>query len=226
MKILDRYGALTGAAYVVLIMAGSSMSTDAGPPRNGSLGQQDIDHLHWLASSTSGQVGVVLELLGFAAWMLFIGYLCSRVRAGGWLATAALTGGIVSVAVKVTSAAPILTAYLLRDELTPQTARLLTAMNGLAFGVDWLPVGLFVACASAAALATRTLSRVLGWGGVVVGTVTVISTAVTGVHLDAGNPLPFLACLLWILVISVRLAIHRVPRVAPPATPIPTPVAT
>ena len=225
MRILDRCGALTGAAYVVLVMAGNAMSTGPSPGSNRSPGEQDIDYMHWLAGSTLGQAGVTLELLGFAAWMLFVGYLCTRVRAGGWLATAALTGGVVSVAVKLASAAPLLTGYLLRDELSPDTARMLTNMNGIAFGVDWLPVGLFVACASAAALATRTLGPLLGWGGVLAGTLTVFITAVTGVHLDAGNPLPFLVCLLWILAISVRLAIHRTPKVTSQATPIPTPVA-
>jgi hypothetical protein len=81
--------------------------------------QQNIDYLNWLAGSTVGQLGLTLELLGFAAWVLFVGYLCARVRAGGWLATAALTGGIVSIAVKIGSAAPLFTAFLLRNEISP-----------------------------------------------------------------------------------------------------------
>lgn len=40
--------------------------------------------------------------------MLFIGYLCTRIRASGWLATAALAGGVIAVAVKLVSGAPIL----------------------------------------------------------------------------------------------------------------------
>jgi uncharacterized membrane protein len=53
--------------------------------------------------------------VGFALLVLFIGYLCARVRDAGWLATAALAGGVVAVAVKLGSAAPILVAELLRE---------------------------------------------------------------------------------------------------------------
>jgi hypothetical protein len=227
MRIVHRCMALTGAAYIVLANVGNAMSTDAGPPPNPahSPGQQDLDYLHWLAGSASAQVGLMLELLGFAAWMLWVGYLCTRVRAGGWLATAALSAGVVSVAVKLTSAAPLFAAYGLRDSLSPETAHVLTYMNGISFGVDWLPVGLFVACAAGAALATRTVGRILGWGGVFAGTGTVIFTAATGVHLDTANALPFLVCLLWILTVSVRLAIWRTPKPAPQeasdAVPVP-----
>ena len=175
--------------------------------------------------STSAQVGLTLELLGFTAWMLWVGYLCTRVRAGGWLATAALTAGVVSIAVKLGSAAPLLAAYSLRDSLSPETARALVGMNDVAFGVDWLPTGLFVACAAGAALATHTVGRVLGWGGVLAGTVAVGFTAVTGVHVEAANALPFLVCMLWILAVSVRLAIQRAPKPALQAAPDAVPVA-
>lgn len=134
MKILQRCAALTGAAYVVLANVGNAMSTDGGPRPNPvqSPGQQDIAYMHWLAGSTSGRFGVTLELLAFAALMLFVGYLSTRVRAGGWLATAALTAGVVSIAVKLGSAAPLLAAYSLRDSPSPETARALVGMNDVA----------------------------------------------------------------------------------------------
>lgn len=226
MRVLDRCGALTGAAYVVLVMVGNTMSTDnsTGPHPAHPTGQQDIANLHWLAGSTSAQVGVTLELLSFAAFVLFIGYLCTRVWAAGWLAPAALVGGVVSVAVKLGAGAPMFAGYVLRNEISPPTARVLSDMNAVAFVVDWLPTGLFVACAAGAALSTHTLGRILGWGGTAVGSVAVVATAVTGVHVYAGNPLPFLLCLLWILLVSVRLAAHRAPRATPAAAPDPVPV--
>jgi hypothetical protein len=220
MRILDRCGALTGAVYVLLVMAGNMMSTDSpGPHPAHPTGQQDIASHRWLAGSTSGQVGVMLELLGFAALMLFVGYLGTRVRAGGWLAAAALAGGVIAVAVKLASGAPMFAAYVLRDGISPQMARVLTDMGSAAFVVDWLPTGVFVACAAGAALAARTLGRTLGWGGVVVGSGTVIVTAVTGVHVLTANAVPFLLCLLWILLVSVRLAVRRTSRVAAESAP-------
>ena len=221
MRILDRCGALTGAAYVVLVTVGNTLSTDhsPGPHPAHPTGVQDIASLHWLAGSTSGQVGVTLEVLSFAALALFVGYLCTRIRAGGWLATAALASGAIAIAVKLASAAPMFAAYVLRDGISPEMARVLSDMNGAAFVVDWLPTGLFVACAAGAALATRTLGRTLGWGGVVAGAAAVIVTAITGVHVLTANALPFLICLLWILVVSVRLGVQRSSRVAAQAAP-------
>jgi hypothetical protein len=211
MRILDRCGAFTGVAYVLLILVGNQLSTDAfpGPSDAHPSGQQDLDYLHWLAGSSSAQIGLTMELAGFAAFMLFIGYLCSRIRAAGWLATSALAGGVIAVAVKLASGAPILASYILRDDLTPDTARALSDIGGAAFVLDWLPTGLFVACAAAAALAAGVVGRVLGWGGVAVGTVAVVGTAATGVHILGANALPFMLCLLWILAVSVRLGIRR-----------------
>ncbi|WP_322763306.1 hypothetical protein [Frankia sp. Cr2] len=219
MRILDRCAALTGAAYVLLVTVGNTLSTDnsPGPHPAHPTGQQNLDWLRWIAGSTSAQVGVTLELFGFVAWVLFVGYLCTRVRTGGWLAAAAFAGGAVAIAVKVASAGPILAAYVLRDDLGPETARVLGDLGGVAFVLDWLPTGVFVACAAGAALATRTVGRVLGWGGVAAGTGAVIVTAVTGVHVLGANPLPFLVCLLWILVVSIRLGAWR----TAPDTPAP-----
>ena len=101
--------------------------------------------------------------------IVFISYLSTRVRDAGWLATAALAGGLIEVAIKLGSGAPMFAAYLLRDEISPETARVLIDMNGAAFVISWLPLGLFVACAAGAGMRVGVLGRVLGWGGVVVG---------------------------------------------------------
>jgi hypothetical protein len=59
---------------------------------------------------------------------------------------------------------------------------------------------------------------------VVVGSISVVATAATGVHVMGANALPFLLCLLWILVVSVRLGIQRTSRLASPAAPEAVPV--
>jgi hypothetical protein len=57
-----------------------------------------------------------------------------------------------------------------------------------------------------------------------VGSGAVIVTAVTGVHVLAANALPFLLCLLWILLVSVRLAVQRTSRMAAEPAPDAQPV--
>jgi hypothetical protein len=54
---------------------------------------------------------------------------------------------------------------------------------------------------------------------VVAGSGTVIVTAVTGVHVLTANALLFLLCLLWVLLVSVRLAVQRTSRVAAEPAP-------
>jgi hypothetical protein len=220
VKVIDRVGALTGAVYVVLVIVGNTLSSNSpGPHADHPSGVQDIADDRWIAGSTSAQVGITLELLSFAAWMLFVGYLFTRLRAGGWLAGGALVGGAVSVAVKLGSAAPMIVGYTLRADISPESARLLAELNGAAFVVDWLPVGLFVACAAAAAVRIRAVGRVLGWSGVAAGSVGVVSTAVLGLNAESGTALPFLLCLLWMLLVSFRFATQRVPRPAEAPAP-------
>lgn len=210
MKLADRVGALTGAASTVLVIIGNDvLGIPAGRHDAHPTGQQDLTDLHWLAGHPSAQAGIGLELLGLSLMIVFIAYLSSRVRAAGWLATAALAGGVIEIAVKLASASPVLAAYLLRDELSPQTARVLIDMNSTAFIVTWLPAGIFVACAAGAGLLTRTLGRVLGWGGIVAGSSLTLITAATGVHVLSAVFVPWLLCMLWILLVSLRLGLTR-----------------
>ncbi len=210
MKILDRCGALAGAASFLLTMIGGDvLGIPPGPQVAHPSGQQDLDNLHWMADSTSAQVGMSLELLGFAFSIVFIAYLCHRVRSAGWLAMAALVGGIVWISVKLASGAPLFAAYGLREEITAQTARILIDMNGASFVISWIPKGIFVAFAAAAGMATGTIGRVLGWGGVIAGATTVLVTAATGADVLSANFLPFLLCVLWGLLVSLRLGLAR-----------------
>jgi hypothetical protein len=210
MRLMDRLGALSGAAGVLLVIVGNDvLSTPPGPQTSHPSGQKDIADMQWVADHAWAQVGVSLNLLGFALGIVFVAYLVTRVRGAGWLAVAALMGGVLEIAIKLGSAAPVFAAYAMRDQISPQIARALLDMDTAAFVTTWLPFGIFVAFASAAGLQTGVLGRVLGWGGVVVGTVTVLVTAVTGVHVLSAIFVPFLLCLVWELLVSLRLGLAR-----------------
>ena len=132
MKVIDRFGALTGAASVVLGIVGNDvLGTPPGPQVAHPTGQQDLTNLQWLAGNTPAQVGLCLELTSFAFLVMFIAYAATRVRDAGWLASAALAGGAIEVAVKLGSGGPMFAAYLLRGEISPETARVLVDMNGV-----------------------------------------------------------------------------------------------
>jgi hypothetical protein len=215
VRTLDRVGALSGAASVLLVIIGNDvLGTAPGEQVAHPSGEQDLERLRWLAATSSAQVGVSLELVGLALMVIFIGYVSARVGPAGWLSTVALAAGTIEVAVKLGSGAPMLAAYLLREEITPQTARVLVDMNGVAFVLTWLPMGIFVASASAAGLITGLLGRILGWGGVVVGVASVIAAAAAGVHVLSAIFVPFVLCLLWVLMVSLRWGLTRTKRTA------------
>jgi hypothetical protein len=69
----DRIGAACGAAFIALILVGNAMNT-AGTDQSGhASGQQvlkDTAHIH---SSGTAITGFVLEVLGFVAFMAFLG---------------------------------------------------------------------------------------------------------------------------------------------------------
>ena len=112
MKVMDRLAAGCGAAAIVLLTVGSDvLGTPPGPQIAHPTGQQVLDHMNWVANTTSAQVGVGLELLGFVLMIVFFSYLSTRVRDAGWLATAALAGGLIEVAIKLGSGAPMFAAY-------------------------------------------------------------------------------------------------------------------
>ncbi len=210
MTMVDRCGALAGAAgFLLTTIGGDVLGTPPGSQVVHPSGQQSLDNLHWMADSTSAQVGMSLELLGFAFSIVFVAYLCHRVRGAGWLAVAALVGGIVWIAVKLASGAPMFAAYGLRDEISASTAQMLVDINGASFVISWIPKGIFVAFAAAAGMVSGTIGRVLGWGGVIAGVTTVGITAAAGADVLSANFLPFLLCVLWGLLVSLRLGLAR-----------------
>jgi hypothetical protein len=218
----QRLAAATGAIYVVAVMVGNGIAT-AGQS-NVPSGQQV---LHDLQHRTTAQsVGILLEVLSFAALMIFLGYLYRVLRRAerpdGWAAAAALVTGIVPLAIKLGSAAPGLAAFLRRDELSPDLARTLDDIGGAAFVISGYAFGVFVAVAAGAAFATRALPRWLTITGLVVGALTVVA-GLAGVLDPAGYvPVPFLLCTAWILVTSIVLTVRR-PAGAPERATEPVP---
>ncbi len=210
--IVARVGAAAGALFVVAIMVGGilefSGSTEAtdGPGVVENL-QRD--------PTIVNRVGFALVIVGFVAFLAFLGYLHRVLRRAeghdGWLATVSLGAGLLYLAIKVGSAAPIMAAGYRADELSPDLARTLVDLNDAAFVVSGLMFGLFTAAAAAASVAGRVVPRWLGWCGLVGGGVTVAAGTVGILDMGSYSPLPFLAGLLWTLIVSVLLTVRRAP---------------
>jgi hypothetical protein len=210
----DRIGAATGAAFVVLIFVGNSMNTAGTSGGAHPTGEQVLRDVAHQASSTGAAVGLALEVLGFAMFMAFLGYLAGVLRRGngesrsGLAAGTAVVSGVVMLAVKLGSAAPAGALFLDREHISPQLARVLSDMNGVAFVISWLPFAVFVAAAAAALRGAYLVGRPTAYIGLVLGAAG-IALAVVGLDDPVGaNPMAFLLGMLWLLVVSVRLAVR------------------
>jgi hypothetical protein len=180
-RIMPRLGAASGALFVVLLFGPSSSGSDAG-------------------------IVIVLELLGLLLFIPFLGYLWSVLREAegprGWLATTAFGAGLVDVTIKLGSLAPGKVANDFGD--TTPIHKALEDMNGVAFIVTMLPLGVLMAAVAAVVLKTLVLPRWLGW----LAAITAPLLLVNGMFLDAEFGPAFLLFLLWTLLASVVLTVR------------------
>jgi len=212
--VRDRLGAVTGAAFVVLILVGNQMAS-AGPAEPAHpTGEQVLRDAARQVSSATVTAGVALEVLGFGAFLVFLGYLADVLRraAGGQRGSIAAGAGIVSgavmVAVKLGSAVPIVTLWVDHSTISPQLALVLNDLGSVAFVISWLPSAIFVAAAAAALHRAGLVGRPTAYCGFVLGAAGLVLSSI-GIHDPiSANPLAFVLGLLWLLAVSVRLAIR------------------
>lgn len=209
MNAMDRIGALSGAAYVLLANIGSAMVGE-GSSGGESPGQRVLADQQRIAENPWSDAAFAVVILAQLAFIVFVGYLCSRVRDAGWLATTALIGGIAAIMANLASVSIVITVFVLRDAISPELARAMQDVDGSGHLVQLLPLGVFVLFASAAALVTRTLGRVMSWAGIAVGATSIVVFAATGLPTNEEFFLwPFLLVLLWVTVISLRFGLAR-----------------
>jgi hypothetical protein len=188
--ITARIAAASGAIYVVTVLVGGALMSSS-----------DV---------VLSRFGYALAVLGFTAFVVFLGFVHRLLRHAegpdGWLATVALAAGVLHSAVRFEAQAPRMVASFRGDELSPELAGVLVDLNGMAFVVTGLLLGLYCASAGAVCVAHRLLPRWLGWFGVVSGVLALAAGTVGMVDPASYLPVPFLAGLLWTLIASVLLA--------------------
>src|SRR5690348_10284471 len=207
--VRDRLGAVTGAAFVVLILVGNQMATAGSGQSAHPTGDQVLRDAARQVSSASVTAGVALEVLGFAAFLVFLGYLAdvwrraAGGRRGGIAAGAGIVAGAVMVAVKLGSAAPIMALWVDHGAIGPQLALVLNDLGTVAFVISWLPSAIFVAAAAAALYHAGLVGRPTAYCGFVLGAAGLALTVI-GIHDPvSANPQAFLLGLLWLLAVSV-----------------------
>lgn len=214
--VRDRIGAATGAVFVVLIMVGNQMASGGSADSAHPTGEQVLRDAAHQAASATFTVGFVLEGLGFAAFIVFLGYLADVLHRrvpgrgpGGIAAGTVIVSGAVMLAVKLGSAAPLGVLAIDHGHISPELAQVLNDMSAVAFVISWLPFAIFVAAAAAGLHRAALVGRPTAYSGLALGAAGV-ALSIAGVHdpLGAANPLAFLLGLAWLLAVSVRLAVR------------------
>lgn len=194
-SIFTRLAAASGAFYVVAIMVGGSI--------------MDAEAVG------VARVGYALSVLGFTAFVVFVGFMHRILRLAegpdGWVATVALGAGLLHSAVRFEAQAPRMVGSYRGDALSREIARTLEDLNGMAFVVTGLLLGLYCASAGWVCVTHRLLPRWLGWFGLVTGVLAVAAGVLGMVDPNLYIPLAFVAGLTWTLVVSILLTV-RTPR--------------
>jgi hypothetical protein len=81
-------------------------------------------------------------------------------------------------------------------------------MNGVGFVLAWLPYALFVGVGALALHQAGLVGRPTAIIGAVVGAAGVVLALISLQNPIDGNPMAWMAALLWTLVVSVRLAVR------------------
>ncbi len=185
-RIMWQLGGTCGLLYVVLLMAGDSFG------------------------GTESGTGILLELLGFALFPFFLGVLWARLRSvegeTAWLSATTFGAGLVALAIKLGSGAPVL-AVRASNGMDSQIERALIAVNEASFGITFLPLAVMLSATAVVVLRWGALPRWLGWIAAVAGLG--LLCALAAVVISPSPPewafLPMLLFLLWMVATSIAL---------------------
>ncbi|HEX6708844.1 MAG TPA: hypothetical protein VF068_00805 [Rubrobacter sp.] len=182
----ERMGAACGILYVVLLVAGPSIG---GP---------------------TSRVAFSLEILAFLFFLFFLGSLWSALRraeeGSGWLSTTAFGAGLMSVTIKVTSAAPVLAARYRSGGLDPQLARTLQEINNASFFLTFFPLAVLLGVFAILAIRSGALPGWLGWIAAVLAVAFLAGGLVGSANLASEwAGLPMILFTVWVVATSVVL---------------------
>ncbi|MFL5800886.1 MAG: hypothetical protein ACJ8CR_04015 [Roseiflexaceae bacterium] len=202
-RLWQRLGAASGIVYVVLLIGGGSIE-----------------------GNTFG-IAFFVEILAFLFFLFFLGNLWSALRraegSSGWLSATAFGAGLMSVTIKIASAAPVLAArYRAGDGLDPQLARTLQDINDASFYLSFFPLAVLLAAFAIVAIRSGALPKWLGWIAAALGLAFIVGGMSGSVDLHSEwAGLPMILFTFWVIAASVVL-IRRAgaPRPAEKETPV------
>ena len=185
-RFAQTLGGVCGILYVVLLMAGDGLG---GP---------------------GSQLALSLEVLAFTSFLFFLGSLWGAMRraegGGGLLSATAFGAGVMSVTIKLASAAPVLAARANAGELDPNITGVLEDINDASFALTFFPLAAMLAAFALVAIRSAALPGWLGWAAAALS----VAFAVGGLAGSADLAsdwagLPMLIFTPWVIATSVVL---------------------
>lgn len=150
-----------------------------------------------------GYVAYALELLGLTALAVLFAWLVVFLLERAPVAAAA-TGiaGSAMIAVKLASAAPMMTLHSVPDTLDPATAEALMSLNDQSFVIAGFLMSLAF-LAAGLGLLTSNFPSWLAWWATVAGGLGVLAGGVGVTRPEAYVPIPFLLLLVWMIAVAL-----------------------
>ena len=198
---------LSGLAFFLLVMVGNSIATGQSAVDHTHTGQEILANLR-AHDGTAYWFGTALELAGLLLLGVFAVFMVRRIRGAGVdgrLPAIALAGGLATVAIKLLSGGPAIYAVVRDNQISPDTAKTLVAVNDWMFAASWAGIGAFVAAGGIAAARAGLVPRPLGVAGAVFAALIAVGAA-AGVEPGIFG---YMLSLLWIAVVSVVLAVRQ-----------------
>ena len=209
----ERWGAVSGIIFVVLIVVGFTLLPQ-GPGSEGTA-QEFTDFFTDNRNPNPTSVGTALVALAGFFFLWFVGALWARLRqaegAPGWGSGVAFAGGVAYVVLffMATSANVAMSNSLSRYDnfqVDPNSGMLLRGMSYWLLGHAGVAAGVLISATSAVAIKTRVLPLWLAWPGFAVAVLSVLAIFLWW----------FIWLVwLWVLLTSVLMLIRRTDAAQP-----------
>lgn len=153
-------------------------------------------------------IAIPLEVIGFGAMTVLFAWLAVHLaRSAPVAAGVTAIAGAAMIAVKVGSAAPMMVVHAIPEKLDPRTAEALISMNDQSFVVSgYLTCVAFLA--AGLGLLRTDFPRWLALWAAIAGGLGVLAGIVGITDPDAFVPIPFLLCLLWMIVTAITFVMR------------------
>jgi hypothetical protein len=200
---MGRRVAWSGFAYVTLLMVAGTIGPADGMPGPSATTQEIGASIRAHAPTTLEWAGVYLEVIALLALVVFVVGLwrmLAEADRDGWLPGIALSGGLLSAALKIGSLPAACAALYRAHEISPGVATALIDANSAAFVLTWATFALMLGAAGIVVLRTGALAAWLGWFAV--GTALALMASIP---VASSDPPTFMLALVWIIAAGVVL---------------------